>query len=134
MKPFFSVMHVFPLFPTIKVNLVAKIMQNAYLFVILHVKHKKKSFLAVLTEYMEDSHSQIFFSDFVSKYLSVTASAEPFLPFNELWNLMIVLSCCLLLRGSSDEEFSPIQLQLSVCHFSFLATRQECGRWARKVF
>ena len=42
----------------------------------------KKSFLAVLKEYMEASHSQIFFSDFVSKYLSVTASAEPFLPCN----------------------------------------------------
>ena len=43
---------------------------------------QKKSFLAVLKEYMETSHSQIFFSDFVSKYLSVTASAEPFLPCN----------------------------------------------------
>ena len=29
---------------------------------------------------MEASHSQIFFNDFVSKYLSVSAFAEPFLP------------------------------------------------------
>ena len=34
---------------TINVNLVAKVMQNAYLCVIIHVKHKKIPFLAVLT-------------------------------------------------------------------------------------
>ena len=39
----------FQLFSTIKVNLVAKIMQSAYLCVIFHVKHKKIPFLAVLT-------------------------------------------------------------------------------------
>ena len=32
----------FKLFSTIQVNLVAKIMQSAYLCVIFHVKHKKK--------------------------------------------------------------------------------------------
>ena len=32
---------------TIKVNLVAKIMQSAYLCVIFHVKHKKLPFLAI---------------------------------------------------------------------------------------
>ena len=32
-----------------KVNLVAKIMQSAYLCVIFYVTHKKLSFLAVLT-------------------------------------------------------------------------------------
>ena len=36
-------------FSTIKVNLVAKIMQSVYLYVIFHVKHKKLPFLAVLT-------------------------------------------------------------------------------------
>ena len=41
--------HVFQLLSTIKVNLVAKIMQSAYLCVIFHVKHKKLLFLAVLT-------------------------------------------------------------------------------------
>ena len=47
----------FQLLSTIQVNLVAKIMQRAYLCVIFHVKHKKnkqktnkkKTFLAVLT-------------------------------------------------------------------------------------
>ena len=39
----------FQLLSTIKVNLVAKIMQSAYLCVIFHVKHKKLLFLAVLT-------------------------------------------------------------------------------------
>ena len=41
----------FHLLSTIKVNLVAKIMQNAYLCVIFHdhVKHKKLPFLEVLT-------------------------------------------------------------------------------------
>ena len=34
---------------TIKVNVVAKIIQSAFLRVILHVKHKKSPFLAVLT-------------------------------------------------------------------------------------
>ena len=34
---------------TIKVKIVDKMMQNAYLCVILHVKHKKLSFLEVLT-------------------------------------------------------------------------------------
>ena len=42
----------FQLFSTIKVNLVAKIMQSAYLCVIFHVKHKKKPFLAVLTWFL----------------------------------------------------------------------------------
>ena len=40
------------LFSTIKVNLVAKIMQSAYLCVIFHVKHKKTPFLAVLTWFL----------------------------------------------------------------------------------
>ena len=40
--------HVFQLLLTIIVNLVAKIMQRAYLCVIFHVKHKN-TFLAVLT-------------------------------------------------------------------------------------
>ena len=42
----------FQLFSTIKVNLVAKIMQSAYLCVIFHVKHKKIPFLAVLTWFL----------------------------------------------------------------------------------
>ena len=37
---------------TINVNLVAKVMQNAYLCVIIHVKHKKIPFLAVLTWFL----------------------------------------------------------------------------------
>ena len=37
------------LLSTIKLNLMAKIMQSAYLGVILHVKHKKLLFLVVLT-------------------------------------------------------------------------------------
>ena len=39
----------FQLFSTMKVTLVAKIMQGAYLGVIFHVKHKQLLFLAVLT-------------------------------------------------------------------------------------
>ena len=39
----------FQLLSTLKVNLVAKITQSAYLCVIFHVKHKKLLFLAVLT-------------------------------------------------------------------------------------
>ena len=42
-------MFFFQLLSTIKVNIVAKIMQSAYLSVIFHVKHKKIPFLAVLT-------------------------------------------------------------------------------------
>ena len=42
----------FQLFSTIKVNLVAKIMQSAYLCVIFHVKHKNSPFLAVLTWFL----------------------------------------------------------------------------------
>ena len=42
----------FQLLSTIKVNLVAKIMQSAYLCVIFHVKHKKLPFLAVLTWFL----------------------------------------------------------------------------------
>ena len=42
----------FQLLSTIKVNLVAKIMQKAYLCVIFHVKHKKLPFLAVLTWFL----------------------------------------------------------------------------------
>ena len=37
------------LLSTIKVSLVAKIMQSDYLCVIVHVKHKKLLFVAVLT-------------------------------------------------------------------------------------
>ena len=37
----------FPLLTTIKVNLVAKMMQSGYLCVIFHVKHIKLPFLAV---------------------------------------------------------------------------------------
>ena len=39
----------FQLLSTIKVKIVDKMMQNANLCVILHVKEKKKSYLAVLT-------------------------------------------------------------------------------------
>ena len=42
----------FQLLSTIKVNIVAKIMQCAYLCVIFHVKHKKIPFLAVLTWFL----------------------------------------------------------------------------------
>ena len=42
----------FQLPSTMKVNLVAKIMQSAYLCVIVHVKHKKLLFLAVLTWFL----------------------------------------------------------------------------------
>ena len=45
-------MFFFQLSSTIKVNLVAKIMQSAYLCVIFHVKHKKLPFLAVLTWFL----------------------------------------------------------------------------------
>ena len=38
----------FQLLSTIKVNLMAKIMQSAYLCVIFHVKHKKIPFLMVM--------------------------------------------------------------------------------------
>ena len=37
------------LFSTIKVKLVDELMQNVYLCVILHVKHKKVPFIAILT-------------------------------------------------------------------------------------
>ena len=40
------------LFSVIKVNLVAEIMQSAYLCVIFHFKHKKSPFLAVLTRFL----------------------------------------------------------------------------------
>ena len=40
---------VFQLLSTIKVNLVAKMMQSAYFCVIFHVKYKKLPFLVVLT-------------------------------------------------------------------------------------
>ena len=46
---FWVKIHVFTTSYTIKVNLVAEIMQSAYLCVIVHVKHKKLLFLAVLT-------------------------------------------------------------------------------------
>ena len=39
----------FQLLSTIKVNLLAKIMQSAYLCVIFHVENQKLPFLAVLT-------------------------------------------------------------------------------------
>ena len=44
--------HVFQLLPTIKVNIVAKIMQSVCLCVIFHVKHKKLPSLAVLTWFL----------------------------------------------------------------------------------
>ena len=42
----------FQFLSTLKVNLVAKIMQSAYLCVIFHVKHKKLPFLTVLTLFL----------------------------------------------------------------------------------
>ena len=39
----------FNFFSTIKVKLVDEVMQSAYLCVILHVKHKKLPFIAILT-------------------------------------------------------------------------------------
>ena len=42
----------FKLLSTIKVNIVAKTIQSAYLCVIFHVKHKKLLFLAVLTWFL----------------------------------------------------------------------------------
>ena len=42
----------FLLLSTIKVNIVAKIMQSAFLFVIFLLKHKKLPFLAVLTWFL----------------------------------------------------------------------------------
>ena len=45
----YAYVHVLSTFSTIKVTVVAKIMQSAYLFVIFHVKHKNLPFLAVLT-------------------------------------------------------------------------------------
>ena len=42
----------FQLFSTIKVNLVAKVIQSAYLCVTFHPKHKKAPFLAVLTWFL----------------------------------------------------------------------------------
>ena len=46
---FWVTLHVFQLLSTIKVNLVAIIMQSVYLSVIFLVKHIKLPFLAVLT-------------------------------------------------------------------------------------
>ena len=40
------------LLSTVEVNLVANIMQSAWLCVIFHVKHKKLPFLAVLTWFL----------------------------------------------------------------------------------
>ena len=54
----------FQLLSTTKVNLVAKIMQSAYLCVIFHVKHKKLPFLAVLTYFL-----------FLVKYKMATSQA-----------------------------------------------------------
>ena len=42
----------FKLLSTIKVNLVGKIMQSAYLCVVFHLKHKNVVFLAVLTLFL----------------------------------------------------------------------------------
>ena len=42
----------FQLFSTIKVKLVNEMMQRAYLCVILHVKHKKLPFIAILTWFL----------------------------------------------------------------------------------
>ena len=41
--------HVFQLFSTIKVNLVAKIKQSAYVCVIFHVKYKKNIIFALIS-------------------------------------------------------------------------------------
>ena len=46
---FWVKIHVFQLNSTIKVNKAVKIMQSAYLCFIFHVKHKKLTFVAVLT-------------------------------------------------------------------------------------
>ena len=46
---FWVKIHVFQLLSTIKLNNVAKIMRSVYLCVIVHVKHQKLLFLAVLT-------------------------------------------------------------------------------------
>ena len=48
----------------------------------LRASRARAPLLRFVTEYMEASHSKIFFNDFVSKYFSVSASAEPFLPCN----------------------------------------------------
>ena len=48
----------FQLFSTIKGNLVAKIMQSAYFWVIFHLKHKKSPFFAVLTWFLILSNIQ----------------------------------------------------------------------------
>ena len=39
----------FQLLSTVKAKLVDEMMQSAYLYVILHIKHKKLLFIAVLT-------------------------------------------------------------------------------------
>ena len=52
-------MHVFQLLSTIKVNLMAKMMQSAYFCVIFHVKYKKLPFLAVLTWFLLLSKSKM---------------------------------------------------------------------------
>ena len=49
---FWVKIHFFQFLSTIKVNLVAKIMQSACLWVIFHVKHKKLPFLTVLTLFL----------------------------------------------------------------------------------
>ena len=48
-KPFLCENTFFQLLSTIKVTLVAKIMQSAYLCLSFHVKYKKVPFLAALT-------------------------------------------------------------------------------------
>ena len=42
----------FQLLSTIKVKLVDEMMQSAYLCIILHVKHRKLPFIAVLTRFL----------------------------------------------------------------------------------
>ena len=49
---FWVKIHVFQFLSTIKANLVAKIMQSSYLFVIFRVKHKILAFLAVSSSFV----------------------------------------------------------------------------------
>ena len=83
----------FQLLSTIKVNLVAKIMQSAYLCIIFHVKHKKLPFLAVLTWFpilgkIQDVHHCWWLvkkiklrpstkGKIVSKYCSISKTPSP---------------------------------------------------------
>ena len=42
----------FQILSTIKVKLVDEMMQSAYLLLILHVKHKNKTFISALTRFL----------------------------------------------------------------------------------